>query len=137
MREFFKGFIMGCGLGSMFICIYMISMQGCPQKAPYDTLPPIQYEPHTFEVAAYCPCEKCCGKWADGITASGIKAIGKFVAADRRFPFGTVMEIPGYGKVKVEDRGGAITGDKLDVFFPTHQAALNWGRKTLEIKVHL
>jgi len=35
----------------------------------------------------------------------------------------------------VIDRGGAIKGDKLDVFFPTHQEALKWGRQTVEVKI--
>lgn len=90
-----------------------------------------------FNVSAYCPCPKCCGQYADGITASGhkIQPGDKFVAADKRFPFGTMLDIPGYGIVPVLDRGGAIKGNKLDVFFPTHQEALNWGRQYLKVKV--
>lgn len=95
-----------------------------------------------MRVTAYCPCEKCCGKHSDGITASGhkIKPGDVFVAADRRYEMGTQMIIPGYnnGKVvKVLDRGGAIKGNRLDVFFATHQEALNWGVKYLEVKVSL
>lgn len=88
-----------------------------------------------YEVYAYCPCERCCGKWADGITASGheIQPGDKFAAAPPEFPFGAILDIPGYGKVPVRDRGGAIKGNRLDVFFPTHQAALEWGVKDLEI----
>jgi len=72
-----------------------------------------------YRVTAYCPCEKCCGKFADGITASGhvIKPGDKFVAAPKSIPFGTVLDVPGYGIVKVEDRGGAIKDGRLDVFF--------------------
>ncbi len=102
----------------------------------------IDFEP-TFDdlldanVSAYCPCEKCCGVYADGITASGhkIKTGDKFVAAPPEYPFGTMMDIPGYGKVPVLDRGGAIKGNKLDVFFSTHQEALNWGRRYLKVKI--
>jgi 3D (Asp-Asp-Asp) domain-containing protein len=94
-----------------------------------------------MRVTAYCPCEKCCGKHSDGITASGhkIRPGDVFVAADRRFKMGTEMIIPGYnnGKVvKVLDRGGAIKGNRLDVFFATHQEALNWGVQYLEVKVN-
>jgi len=94
-----------------------------------------------FEVTAYCPCEKCCGRWADGYTASGKPVSannGLFVAADKRIPFGTMVAIPGYAEgkpVPVLDRGGAIKGNRLDVFFPTHQAALNWDRKTLTVEI--
>ncbi|MBC8106486.1 MAG: 3D domain-containing protein [Anaerolineae bacterium] len=96
----------------------------------------------TMQVTAYCPCKKCCGPNAQGITASG-KDIsyndGRFVAADtRNLPFGTKLVIPGYHNtlpVEVIDRGGAIKGDKLDVFFPTHEEALQWGRQTIEVQV--
>lgn len=95
-----------------------------------------------MEVTAYCPCPKCCGPKAQGITASGKHVSyndGRFVAADtRHLPFGTQIQIPGYhneAKVEVIDRGGAIKGNKLDVFFPTHQEALEWGRQWVAVKV--
>jgi len=95
-----------------------------------------------MEVTAYCPCTKCCGEQAAGITASG-KSVrhnnGRFVAADTRLlPFGTELSIPGYHggqAVPVLDRGGAIKGNRLDVYFPTHQQALNWGRQRLPVTV--
>jgi len=89
------------------------------------------------EVTAYCACERCCGKWADGMTASGhvIKPGDKFCAAPRNIPFGTMITIPGYGKVPVLDRGGAITEGCLDVYFASHQEALNWGRKHLTVRM--
>lgn len=91
-------------------------------------------------VTAYCPGACCCGKYADGVTASGhrIQPGEAFVAADRRLPFGTELRIPGYNggrPVKVLDRGGAIKGDRFDVFFPTHRQALQWGVKYLTVSV--
>ena len=82
-----------------------------------------------FIVTAYCPCKKCCGRFADGITANGhIIQIGdRFCAADPSIPFGKYLDIPDYGYVPVWDRGGLIKGNKLDVFFPTHEEALEWG----------
>lgn len=95
--------------------------------------------PFIFEanVSAYCPCEKCCGEYADGITASGhvIQAGDKFVAAPKHIPFGTMLEIPGYGTVPVLDRGGAIKDNKIDTFHDSHEKALVWGRKKLWVKV--
>ena len=98
-----------------------------------------------MDVTAYCPCEKCCGIWAtkgvnrngQRITASGhvIKPRDKFIAAPRKYPFGTIMDVPGYGLVPVLDRGGTIEGNKLDVFFPKHQEALNWGRQYLKVRI--
>lgn len=93
-----------------------------------------------MEVTAYCPCDKCCGKYSDGVTASGASITehgGKFVAAPKAFPFWTMIEIPGYSDraVPVLDRGGAIKGNRLDVFFPTHEEALEWGRRTVVVKI--
>jgi 3D (Asp-Asp-Asp) domain-containing protein len=95
-----------------------------------------------MRVTAYCPCEKCCGRFADGITASGKKIgynRGRFVAAPKRFAFWTRLEIPGYyggQKVPVLDRGGAIKGNRLDVFFPTHAQAREFGVRWVTVTVH-
>ena len=93
-----------------------------------------------MRVTGYCPCSKCCGEFADGITANGhkIRPGDTFVAADKRYSFGTEMVIEGYSNsktVKVLDRGGAIRGNKLDAFFHTHQEALEWGVKHIDVKI--
>ena len=96
-----------------------------------------------MEVTAYCPCTKCCGPRAQGITASG-KTVsyndGKFVAADTSvLPFGKKIVVPGYAgnaAVEVIDRGGAIKGNKLDLYFPSHEDALIWGRQMLDVTVY-
>ncbi len=91
----------------------------------------------TFVVTAYCPCELCCGEYADGLTASGRLAEGFLVAAPLDMPFGTLLRIPGYNNgdpVPVLDRGGAIKGNRLDLLFPTHIKALRWGRQYLKIE---
>lgn len=96
-----------------------------------------------MEVTAYCPCKQCCGPQAQGLTASGKRVdynAGRFIAADTTLlPFGTRVSIPDYhGGVPVEviDRGGAIKGNKLDVFFPDHKTALQWGRRHVTVFVH-
>ena len=99
-----------------------------------------EWESVEMRVTAYCPCPQCCGEYSDGITACGheIQPGDAFVAADKRFPFGTEMLIPGYSTgqpVKVLDRGGAIKGNRLDVFFATHEEALEWGVKYLKVNV--
>jgi 3D (Asp-Asp-Asp) domain-containing protein len=95
-----------------------------------------------MEVTAYCPCTKCCGPDAHGVTASGLHVShngGRFVAADTDLlQFGTRLRVPGYDDarpVEVIDRGGAIKGHKLDVYFPSHQQALEWGRQVLDVTV--
>jgi 3D (Asp-Asp-Asp) domain-containing protein len=91
-------------------------------------------------VTAYCPCTKCCGSHAQGLTASGKPVSfngGHFVAADTRlYHFGTKVQIPGYADgqaVEVADKGGAIKGNHIDVFFPTHDEARQWGRKWVAV----
>lgn len=93
-----------------------------------------------MKVTAYCPCTKCCGTGSPGITASGhkIKPGDVFVAADKRYAFGTKLVIAGYDEarpVKVLDRGGAIKGNRIDVFYPTHQEALEWGVQHIDVKI--
>jgi len=93
-----------------------------------------------FRVTAYCPCTKCCGSWADGVTASGHKIApgDAFVAAPKSIAFGTMMIVPGYANgrpVPVFDRGGAIKEGRLDVFFPSHQAALAWGVRQVDVTI--
>lgn len=93
----------------------------------------------TMKTTAYSPDERSCGKWADGITASG-KSVwmngGKLVAADRAVPYGTILTIPGYNNnkpVQVWDRGGKIKGNRLDLLYPTHEIALQWGVQDLPV----
>jgi 3D (Asp-Asp-Asp) domain-containing protein len=94
-----------------------------------------------MRVTAYCPCPKCCGKYAKGITACGYKIHrgDALVAADKKYSFGTEVIIPGYNNnrpVKVLDRGGAIYGNRLDVLFDSHEKALKWGVKDIEVRVY-
>jgi 3D (Asp-Asp-Asp) domain-containing protein len=93
-----------------------------------------------MRVTAYCPCRSCCGKNSDRKTASGheIKRGDTFVAAGRKYPFGTEMIVPGYNNskpVKVLDRGSTIRDNRLDVFFDSHQKAIKWGVKYLPVTV--
>jgi 3D (Asp-Asp-Asp) domain-containing protein len=82
------------------------------------------------ELTAYCPCSKCCG-WNTGITKSGtIATEGRTVAADvNLYPFGTQVEIDGI-VYTVEDTGGAIRGNRMDIFYNSHSDALKFGRQT-------
>lgn len=59
------------------------------------------------------------------------------IAADARYyPFGTRMYVPGYGWGMVLDRGGAIKGrDRIDLYFESHEDALKWGRRRLQVKI--
>ena len=100
------------------------------------TKPVIELEKEIYTVTAYCPCSKCCGK-SDGITASGVLAIeGITVAADPKIlPMGTHIYIEGYGERIVQDVGGAVKGNRLDLYFDKHSDALVFGRKKLEVTI--
>lgn len=127
-----------------------------PTVTPHVTQTPIQEasepQPTTelvslgeFRITAYCPCEICCGNWAknrpvdeDGsvqvFTASGEIAVqGVTIAADTSvLPFGTKVIMDGH-EYTVQDRGGAIKGNKIDVYFESHQEALEFGVQYKEL----
>lgn len=87
-----------------------------------------------YKITAYCSCVKCCGK-TNGITAMGTKASeGRTVATSSKFAFGTKLNINGH-VYTVEDRGGAITGNKIDIYVNSHAAALAWGVRYLPVSV--
>lgn len=95
-----------------------------------------------FKITAYCPCETCCGVWAnnrpDGIvyTASGEKAeAGKTIAVDPDvIPYGTEVKIGGHTYI-AQDTGGAIKDNRIDVYYDDHSAALKHGVKYAEVMV--
>jgi 3D (Asp-Asp-Asp) domain-containing protein len=87
-------------------------------------------------LTGYCNCKTCCGKSPGdpnyGKTADGCTTAAGTLAAPSAYAFHTEIYVPTYNsnKVsKVHDRGGAITNNRLDCWFPTHAAALVWGRK--------
>ncbi len=95
-----------------------------------------------FNVSAYCSCEKCCGK-VDGITASG-DTVKEWctIAAGKKYELGTVIYIPDLANMPnggwfiVQDRGGAISNERLDIYLSTHQKALEFGRQYLECYIY-
>ena len=107
---------------------------------------------------AYCKCQSCCGwerSWFGGtpvyaygplkgkrkkvgVTASGTRAKKGTIAADLSiYPFNTIMYIPDYGYGRVEDCGSGIKGSHIELFFSSHQKALNWGKQNKKVKVWL
>lgn len=96
----------------------------------------------TFNTSAYCACRSCCGK-TNGITASGAKASQWCtIAAGSCYPMGTVIYIPYFknkpngGWFVVQDRGGAISSNRIDVFMGSHSQALQFGRRNLTCYVY-
>ena len=86
----------------------------------------------------YCPCELCCGEWANGSTYTSDKAGRGCVAIDpkaRILKLGQKLYIEGYGYGIANDIGGAIKGWEIDLCFDTHHEALEWGRKLVKVYV--
>jgi 3D (Asp-Asp-Asp) domain-containing protein len=98
-----------------------------------------------FKITAYCPCEKCCGKWGKNRptdengqlivnTASGELAVqGVTIAADTDvLPYGTSVMIDGHEYI-VQDKGVKVKGNQIDIYFKNHQDAVQFGVQYKEI----
>ena len=84
-------------------------------------------------VTAYCPCELCCGQWADGLTAAGLPASPGIIAVDPEIiPLGSTVIIDGQ-RYLAADTG--VTGQAVDLCMESHAAALAFGVQTAEIWV--
>jgi 3D (Asp-Asp-Asp) domain-containing protein len=91
----------------------------------------IEYKKFTINASAYTAAADECGK-SDGITASGKKVKEDHtLACPREFAFGTHVHIEGMGVYTCEDRGGAIKGNKFDIYMETKQEAFSFGRQNL------
>lgn len=90
-----------------------------------------------FQLTAYCACEKCCGAYANGYTATGTLATaGRTIAVDPNvIPYGTKVIINGHEYV-AEDCGGGIKSNRIDIFFDSHQEALNFGVQKAEVFIY-
>lgn len=87
----------------------------------------------TFKVTAYCSCEKCCGSGSTGYTASGTKATaGRTIAASSKYAFGTKLMFNGT-VYTVEDRGGSVDGNVIDLYFDSHEEACSWGVRYCDV----
>jgi 3D (Asp-Asp-Asp) domain-containing protein len=72
-----------------------------------------------------------------GTTATGIPVGWGVAAVDPQvIPLGTHLTIPGYGEAVAADTGGAIVGDRIDLWFPTCGQAGGWGSRSVTIALH-
>lgn len=94
------------------------------QAAAYEALGDWAYLGE-FTVTAYCPCDECCGRWADGVTASGLPAGPGIVAVDR-------VVIDGL-KYLAADTG--VTGNHVDICMASHEDTVAHGVRTAEVWV--
>ncbi len=88
-----------------------------------------------FICTGYCDCDICVGQYAGQMqTASGTTpTAGRTIAADLNIlPYGTIVYIDGHAYT-VEDKGGAIKGNHIDIYFNTHEEAVNFSIQQKEI----
>ncbi|MFW5856845.1 MAG: 3D domain-containing protein [Planctomycetota bacterium] len=115
---------------------------------PRETTPPeASSQPATYTATAlvtgYCPCRRCCGRFANGRTSIGTSAWKPGIAADPDvLPYGTVVEVPGYGAYKVDDTGIAMRRSwryrgrlHLDLRFTYHWQARQWGAQYVRVRI--
>ena len=87
------------------------------------------YKEYTLTVDAYSYCYT-------SRTATGTYPSYGTIAVDPRvIPLGSKIYVPGYGWGTAQDTGGAIKGNKIDIWFPTQRQCYSWGIRTVKIKV--
>lgn len=98
----------------------------------------IKAEGKTFYVSATAYTAFCNG--CSGVTATGINLRAnphlKVIAVDPSvIPLGSKVHVEGYGYAIAGDTGGAIKGNKIDLFMQNHSDAIAFGRKQVKITV--
>lgn len=87
-----------------------------------------------FTATAYCACPICTGEYSSGYTASGTLATEGRTVACNVLPMGTQIYVDGHGYYTVEDTGWSPYGDAwLDFFFESHDSALAFGLRTVDV----
>lgn len=123
---------------------YISSDQVSDPKSLDEAIDFNQYSSEKVIATGYTAGEESTGKHPDhpeyGITYSGVKVkrdLYSTIAADLDvFPLGTILYIPDYGYGVVADIGGAIKGNKIDLYFDTVDDVYNqWGKKEVEVYV--
>lgn len=94
-----------------------------------------------FKLTSYCACEKCCGKYANNRNgavkgAMGVTLTNQYsIAVDPDIiPLGTKVYINGQEYI-AQDTGGAIKGNRIDIYNTSHSAALNFGIQYAEVTI--
>lgn len=127
------------------ITLVIVAMLGIPIEQAQTEPQPQEYvvEKYTsigdFKLTAYCSCKKCCGKWANNrpVDENGNEIVygacsvpleqGVSIAVDPNvIPLGSTVYIDGIPYV-AHDTGGAIKGKRIDVYFSSHEDAVEFG----------
>jgi 3D (Asp-Asp-Asp) domain-containing protein len=141
-------------LVGFYLCVRYNSAQGKVERVPVPSVKTEDSEPEILKfppyrrlhakITAYCPGSCCCAGFSDGLTAIGRDAYStRGVAVDNKLiKLRSLVSIPGIGMLEADDTGGAMrqSGKKgiyhIDLRFPTHQEALEWGVQYKDIKVY-
>lgn len=98
-----------------------------------------------FRLTAYCSCELCCGKWANNrpVDENGNEIVYGSIGERLREGYSIAVDpnvIPYRSKViingnvyEAQDCGGAIKGNRIDVYHESHGAALDFGVQYVEV----
>lgn len=95
------------------------------------------------KLTAYSPLDNRDGQQAQGNptrTSTGRKVGRHIAAADpKKLPYGTILEIPDYGIVEIQDTGGALRKDNknihIDLYHETYEEAMQFGVQEAEVKI--
>jgi 3D (Asp-Asp-Asp) domain-containing protein len=87
----------------------------------------------TFLITAYCPCYECSEGYGNKTATGTIATEGRTIAVDPKvIPYGTKVIINGNTYI-AEDCGGLIKGNRIDVYFDSHDKVDNFGVQNVEI----
>lgn len=86
-----------------------------------------------FKTTGYCPCRACSEGWGRHTSTGAVATAGHTIAVDPRvIPYGSKVMINGV-IYTAEDRGGAVRGNHIDVFFNTHAETRQHGTQNAEV----
>jgi 3D (Asp-Asp-Asp) domain-containing protein len=93
--------------------------------------------PAPAQVGAHSLTVTATGYSTQGTTATGLPVSWGTIAVDPSvIPLGTRVSVPGYGEAVAADTGSAVVGATIDLWFPTTQQALAWGRRVVTVTLH-
>ncbi|GAA0356094.1 resuscitation-promoting factor [Alkalibacterium iburiense] len=88
----------------------------------------------TVEATAYSRNQPSLSNFT--FTGIDLRENSRVIAVDPNvIPLGSTIYVPGYGEYVAGDTGGAIKGNRIDLHMEDLQAAIQFGRRTLEIQV--
>lgn len=96
----------------------------------------IQGKTISIVATGYDDSYECNYPWYGAPSYTGLPLVRGVVATDPNvIPMGTRLYVEGYGEAIAADQGGAIKGNRIDLFFDSHTEAMNWGMRTVKVTV--